>query len=98
MTLARPTGGLSFTMSSSAIDAAVTRRGFVLAQLSMVAEEVATGSLVLPVDIRLPLAESYYLAWDRSALQKPSGPQFRDWMVGIARQQGRLSAPGPSRP
>src|SRR5690606_4665634 len=55
--------GLSFTLSSSAIDAAANGRGFVLAQVSMVQDEVAAGSLVVPFDIRMKLPESYYLAW-----------------------------------
>jgi LysR family glycine cleavage system transcriptional activator len=54
--------GLSFTLSSNAIDAAVNGRGFVPAQLSMVQEEIAAGTLVVTIDIRLQLSESYFLA------------------------------------
>lgn len=85
--------GLSFTLSSSAIDAAVNKRGIVLAQMSMIADELEAQTLVIPVDIRIPLRESYFLAWDRAALQKPFGPAFRDWLVSISRQQARISAP-----
>ncbi|WP_337269190.1 LysR family transcriptional regulator [Oryzifoliimicrobium ureilyticus] len=85
--------GLSFTLSSSAIDAAVNKRGVVLAQMSMIADELEAQTLVIPVDIRIPLPESYFLAWDRAALQKPNGRQFRDWLVAISRQQGLISAP-----
>ncbi|WP_047453120.1 LysR family transcriptional regulator [Rhizobium rhizogenes] len=85
--------GLSFTLSSSAIDAAINKRGVVLAQMSMIADELEAQTLVIPVDIRIPLRESYFLAWDRSALQKPHGGAFRDWVVAISRQQARISAP-----
>ncbi|MBP1860518.1 LysR family transcriptional regulator [Rhizobium herbae] len=85
--------GLSFTLSSSAIDAAVNKRGFVLAQVSMIEDELAARTLVIPVDIRLPLPESYFLAWDRSALQKPFGLQFRNWVMAISRVQAGLSKP-----
>jgi LysR family glycine cleavage system transcriptional activator len=85
--------GLSFTLSSSAIDAAVNKRGVVLAQMSMIADELEAQTLVIPVDIRIPLRESYFLAWDRSALQKANGPEFRDWMIALSRQQGLVSAP-----
>ncbi|QND45523.1 LysR family transcriptional regulator (plasmid) [Rhizobium lusitanum] len=85
--------GLSFTLSSSAIDAAVNKRGVVLAQMSMIADELQAQTLVIPVDIRIPLRESYFLAWDRSALQKPYGGAFRDWVVAISRHQARISAP-----
>ncbi len=85
--------GLSFTLSSSAIDAAVNGRGFVLAQLSMVQEEIAAGTLVIPFDIRLKLSESYFLAWDRTALEKPNGQRFHKWILAAARHQERLSSP-----
>ncbi len=88
-----PSPGLTFTLSSSAIDAAVNKRGIVLAQMSMIADELEAQTLVIPVDIRLPLRESYFLAWDRSALQKPYGAEFRDWVVAISRRQAQLSAP-----
>ncbi|WP_439632399.1 LysR family transcriptional regulator [Shinella sp.] len=83
--------GLSFTLSSSAIDAAVNGRGFVLAQISLVQEEIAAGGLIAPFDIRMRLPESYYLAWDRTALEKPFGQKFHKWLVGVAKQQGQLS-------
>jgi DNA-binding transcriptional LysR family regulator len=85
--------GLSFTLSSSAIDAAVNKRGIVLAQMSMIADELEAQTLIIPVDIRIPLRESYFLAWDRSALQKPCGRAFRDWLIAISRQQAQASAP-----
>ena len=85
--------GLSFTLSASAIDAAVNGRGFVLAQLSMVQDEIASGVLVVPFDIRMKLPETYYLAWDRTALEKPFGQRFHKWLLGVARQQEVLSAP-----
>ncbi|KQS64493.1 LysR family transcriptional regulator [Rhizobium sp. Leaf371] len=85
--------GLSFTLSSSAIDAAVNKRGFVLAQMSMITDELAANTLVVPFDLRLPLPESYFLAWDRSALDKPHGPAFHAWLTALGRRQGQASAP-----
>ena len=91
--LADSAAGLSFTLSSSAIDAAVNKRGVVLAQMSMIADELEAQTLVIPVDIRIALRESYFLAWDRAALQKPHGREFRDWLLAISRQQAQASAP-----
>lgn len=85
--------GLSFTLSSSSIDAAVNKRGIALAQTSMIVDELVAETLVIPVDIRIPLPEYYFLAWDRSALQKPYGREFRNWVVAISRQQAVQSAP-----
>ena len=86
--------GLSFTLSSSAIDAAANGRGFVLAQISMVRDEVAAGSLVVPFDIRMKLPASYYLVWDRAALERPVGQRFHKWLLTTGRQQDLASAPG----
>ncbi len=85
--------GLFFALSSSAIDAAVNGHGFVLGQMSMIEDELNAGTLVVPYDIRLPLPESYYLAWDRAALEKPYGREFHTWVMSIARKQSALSAP-----
>jgi LysR family glycine cleavage system transcriptional activator len=85
--------GLSYTLSSSAIDAAVSGRGFVLGQMSMIADELESGRLVIPFDHRLKLSESYYLAWSRSSLEKPFGPQFKQWITATGRRQAELSAP-----
>ncbi|WP_341487293.1 LysR family transcriptional regulator [Pararhizobium sp. A13] len=85
--------GLFFALSSSAIDAAVNGHGFVLAQVSMIEDELNSGTLVAPYDIRLQLPESYYLAWDRAALEKPYGKEFHKWIISIARKQAIISAP-----
>ncbi len=83
---------LSFALSSNAIDAAVSGHGFVLAQLSMIDDELQAGQLVIPYDIRLALPESYYLAWNRSALDKPYGKEFHNWLLSIGRKQSLASA------
>ena len=57
-------GAVAFSMSTAAIDAAINGRGFVLAQLSMAADDIASGRLVVPFDIRLKLSQPYALAWD----------------------------------
>lgn len=86
-------GAVAFSMSSAAIDAAINGRGFVLAQMSMVANDIASGRLVVPFDIRLELAQPYGLAWDPQALGKPFGPELRGWIQKIARRQRTVSAP-----
>ncbi|WP_040693259.1 LysR substrate-binding domain-containing protein [Pseudaminobacter salicylatoxidans] len=81
-------GDVAFSMSSAAIDAAVNGRGFVLAQLSMAGDDIASGRLVVPFNLPLKLPHPYFLAWDRSALQKPFGSELRTWMMSIAAQHG----------
>jgi LysR family glycine cleavage system transcriptional activator len=83
----RTLGEVAFSMSSAAIEAAVSGRGFVLAQYSMAAEDLASGRLVTPFDLPLRLPDPYFLAWDQSALQKLLGPELRSWVVSIAKRQ-----------
>lgn len=80
-------GEVSFSLSSAAIDAAINGKGFVLAQHSMTAEDMTSGRLVVPFDARLKLSESYFLAWDRAALEKPYGAELRTWLTAIAKHQ-----------
>jgi len=81
---------LSFTLASSAIEAAVSGRGFCLAQISLIRDELIRGDLVIPFDIRLKLPESYFLAWDRTALEKPQARAFHQWLLHSAKKQALL--------
>jgi LysR family transcriptional regulator, glycine cleavage system transcriptional activator len=87
-----PPGGLvRFSLSSAAIDAAINGRGFVLAQLSMAGDDIMSGRLVVPFDAPLRLAEAYFVAWDRAALEKPLGAELRTWLFGLGKQQELIS-------
>ncbi|MGF7007865.1 LysR substrate-binding domain-containing protein [Aminobacter sp. BE322] len=86
----RTAGEVAFSQSSAAIDAAVNGRGYVLAQLSMAGEDIASGRLVVPFNLPMRLPDSYFLAWDRSALQKPLGQELRVWLVSLAKRQETL--------
>jgi LysR family transcriptional regulator, glycine cleavage system transcriptional activator len=83
--------GMSFSLSSVAIDAAVSGRGFALGQLSMIAADLAAGRLIAPFDHRLPLPEPYFLAWDMAALDRPLGRALQSWLLTLGRQQGALA-------
>ncbi|TPI11727.1 LysR substrate-binding domain-containing protein [Mesorhizobium sp. B4-1-1] len=87
-------GEVAFSLSSAAIDAATNGRGIVLAQLSMAAEDIASGRLIVPFDQRLKLSQAYFLAWDRAALQKPFGPELRAWIVSISKRMGAVLTVG----
>jgi LysR family glycine cleavage system transcriptional activator len=83
---------LRFSISSAAIDAAINGRGFVLAQLAMIGDDLDAGRLVVPFDLRLKLPQPYFMAWERTALEKPFGPELRTWLVRISKRQAALSA------
>lgn len=95
-------GELTFSLSAAGLDAAVGGAGFVLAQMSMIVDDVASERLVIPLDRRLNMPESYFLAWDRAALDRPYGADFRAFLLAAARRQaglstGREPAPAPAR-
>lgn len=83
----RTDGEVTFSLSSAAIDAAVNGRGFVLAQLAMAADDIASHRLVVPFDLPMRLPDSYFLAWDRAALQKPYGSELRAWLISYGKRQ-----------
>lgn len=81
------------SISSAAIDAAVNGRGFVLAQLSMIRDDLMAGRLVASFDLRLKLGQAYFLAWEFSALNKRLGAELRAWIIkscggGLQRASG----------
>ena len=82
---AEPPDGLTFNLSSMAIQAAVEGEGFVLGQHSMIGREIASGRLIQPFDISLPLAEPYFLAYPESAREHPHFESLCEWVRQIAR-------------
>jgi LysR family glycine cleavage system transcriptional activator len=86
---------LSFSLSTVGIDAALNGDGFVLAQYSMVADELAQGRLVAACGDRVRLPEPYALAWDPASLDRPHVKEFRDFMVKAGRSLKVGSAAGP---
>lgn len=88
---------LTFSLAAAAIDAALDGGGFVLGQVSIIAEHVRRGRLVVPVNRPLNLPESYFLAWERDALDRPICADFRNVLIAAGRQQQELSA-GPEMP
>jgi LysR family transcriptional regulator, glycine cleavage system transcriptional activator len=83
---ARP--AFTFSLSSAAIDAAVAGNGVVLAQLSMIDDDLREGRLVCPFpDRRQALAKPYYLAWGAASLTKPAGRALQRWLVNTSRSR-----------
>ena len=85
----RSSGEVVLSMSSAAIDAAVNGRGFVLAQWSMASRDIEAGRLVVPFAIPLSLPEPYFVAWDRSSLEKPLAFQLRARIGSLGHQLDR---------
>ncbi|MEJ1966808.1 MAG: LysR substrate-binding domain-containing protein [Gammaproteobacteria bacterium] len=88
---------LAFSQPDAAIDAALSGGGIALGQISMIADHVRLGRLVVPIDRRLTLPEPYYLAWDRDTLDRPLAEEFRNALMIAGRQQAQASG-GNSSP
>jgi len=82
VTAATSRAALTFSLSSTAVDAAVSGNGIALAQLSMVGEDLAAGRLVAPFpDRTLAMPKPYYLAWGASALAKTGCKEMQRWLM-----------------
>ena len=77
---------LTFSLPTGAIYAAIEGRGVALAQHSMAASALETGTLMQVLPVALPLPEVHFLAWDRPSLEKPFGAAFHDWLIGATRR------------
>lgn len=86
----RSTSALAFSLAGAAIEAAQSGGGFVLGQISLIGEHVRRGRLVVPIDRRLNLPESYFLAWERDALDRAIRAEFRNLLVAFGRRQQDL--------
>ncbi len=77
---------LTSSLSSAVIDAAVEGRGLALAQHSMVASSLTSGTLIRLFKCSLPLAQPYFLAWNGTALDRPHGADLHAWLISEARR------------
>lgn len=76
-----------FSLSAMAIQSAIDGQGFALAQYSMVARDLEAGRLLMPVARALPMPDSYYLTWTKSAFDKEHCRDFHRWLVARGREQ-----------
>ncbi|MFH8133091.1 LysR substrate-binding domain-containing protein [Pantoea osteomyelitidis] len=79
-------GGLTFNLTSLAIDAAVQGAGLLLGQRRLIRQELARGDLVALDTLRLALSKPYFLAWPARTLSQPGGPAMLQWLQQLAQQ------------
>ncbi|HIG37131.1 MAG TPA: LysR family transcriptional regulator [Oceanospirillaceae bacterium] len=75
------TNGPKFNLSSMAIDAAVSGKGVLLGQRSLIQAELDAGNLIAPFETKLPLKKSYYLVYPQHTLKHQNAMAFIDWLV-----------------
>lgn len=76
--------GLTYNLTSLAIDAAVQGRGVLLGQRRLIARELAEGQLVTPAEPALPLSKPYYVVYPPRTLEKPGAAAFLAWLQTLA--------------
>lgn len=75
--------GLTYNLTSLAIDAAVAGHGILLGQQSLIQRELANGTLVPLAETVLPLSKPYYVVYPQRTLDKPKAAEFLAWLQSI---------------
>lgn len=78
--------GLKFENSALAYQAAIDELGIVMAQRAFVEEDLRTGRLVAPLDLRVRTANAYYLAYPPARRSSPLVQAFEEWIIQEATQ------------
>jgi LysR family transcriptional regulator, glycine cleavage system transcriptional activator len=81
--------GPHFSHAVLAFEAAIDAVGVVATMPVLAAEDLATGRLIAPFDLRVPLASAYYLVCHESASTRPAVALFRDWLLEEAARDTR---------
>lgn len=76
--------GLTYNLTSLAIDAAVAGQGILLGQQSLIQRELANGTLVPLAETVLPLSKPYYVVYPQRTLDKPKAAEFLTWLQNLA--------------
>lgn len=75
------TPGPHFSQSDHAMQAAIDGAGVVLGRFSLAAADLADRRLVVPFDLTLPVAFSYYVVCPEEIADRPRIAAFRRWLL-----------------
>jgi LysR family glycine cleavage system transcriptional activator len=76
-----PNYGMTLRPGAMVVEAALEGQGVALGRRSLVANDLATGRLVRPFALSLPITFSHWLAYKADALKRPKVRAFRDWVM-----------------
>lgn len=76
--------GPHFSHAVLAFEAAIDGVGVLASMPVLAAEDLATGRLIMPFDLSVPLASAYYLVCQESAATRPAVAAFNDWLIAEA--------------
>ncbi len=79
---ARP--GPVLNQASMLIDAAIDGQGVALARTTLAALDLLHGRLVVPIDVALPLENTYWIVYPKLASGASKVVPFRDWLLAEA--------------
>lgn len=74
-----------FDLVINLVDAAKAGLGVAIVQECMVRDDLRTGKLVAPIDLRASTGRGYYLCWRRAQLAHPASDLFGQWLQEEAR-------------
>ncbi|WP_159593771.1 LysR substrate-binding domain-containing protein [Chelativorans xinjiangense] len=77
----KPARHWRFEDYSMGIKAAIDGQGIVLGYLGYVEREIASGALVQPFDLTVPVKKGYHLTYPQERLSDPRVRAFRDWVI-----------------
>lgn len=73
--------GPRFSHAALALDAAADGLGVAISLTVLAKSALATGRLVMPFELTLPLAFAYYIVCPDAGADKPGVRAFRDWLI-----------------
>ena len=76
-----PSSGLRFDLMVNALQAAIDGLGVALGRTPLVERDLATGRLVAPFDISLPIESAYYVVAPEQTADRPKIEAFREWLI-----------------
>ena len=79
--------GLSYQHSNLVVQAAEQGDGVALARSVLVSNSLATGKLVKPFDLALPVTYAYYVVCPHGNVNRPKIKAFRLWLAAMARSE-----------
>ena len=84
------TRGPGYYHSNLVIQAAVAGEGVALGRSVLVADELASGRLIKPFDVSLPVEFAHYVVSPQATKDRPKIKAFREWLL----QEARDTVPG----
>jgi LysR family glycine cleavage system transcriptional activator len=76
-----------YSLTSFALEAAVSGQGVVLAQAAFVQNDLETGRLVRLSDASLEMKEGYHICWGHNALTRNFAREFLNWTILESKQR-----------